>query len=146
MARPTTSRAVSGSSVAGSNPGTAHPVALVFADGSRKELAVREAELIEMVLEGNEQTLSPAEAARILGVSRPMVVRWIQEERLPDSMVGTHHRIPLAAVIEFKAQRLATSKAALADLGAAAEGDHEAERRVALARHAASAMVADLYP
>jgi excisionase family DNA binding protein len=56
--------------------------------------------------------LSPEEAARQLGVSRPTVVRWIREGLLPDEPVGAHHRIPADAVDELARMRRDRAKAA----------------------------------
>ncbi|MDR0945748.1 MAG: excisionase family DNA-binding protein [Bifidobacteriaceae bacterium] len=46
--------------------------------------------------------VSPAEAAGMLGVSRPYVRKLMERGELPFEMVGTHHRIPTAAVERFR--------------------------------------------
>ncbi|WP_053619205.1 helix-turn-helix domain-containing protein [Nocardiopsis sp. NRRL B-16309] len=55
-----------------------------------------------------ETTLSPAEAAEMLGLSRPFVVRLLDEgaipsERLPGSR--RHRMVRLEDVLEFQAKR-----------------------------------------
>lgn len=58
-------------------------------------------------------TLSPAEAAERLGVSRPMIYRYIADGLLEDQPVGSYHRIPAASVRELADRRRgAASRAA----------------------------------
>ena len=49
--------------------------------------------------------ISPNEAAEILGVSRPTVVRWAAEGLLTDHLVGAHHRFALAEVLALAQSR-----------------------------------------
>jgi len=46
--------------------------------------------------------LSPEEAARMLGVSRPHVRKLMERGDLPFRMVGSHHRIPLADLRHYQ--------------------------------------------
>lgn len=48
---------------------------------------------------------SPQEAADILGVSRPFVVKLIEQGKLSGHMVGSHHRIPFGELMRFKRER-----------------------------------------
>jgi len=50
-------------------------------------------------------SVSPAEAARMLAVSRPMVTKWIADGLLADAPVGTHHRVPVESVLALAAAR-----------------------------------------
>ena len=45
-----------------------------------------------------DDTMSPAQAAELLGVSRPMIYRYIEDGLLEDRPVNTYHRIPVASV------------------------------------------------
>lgn len=68
------------------------------------------AALIEDLLEcgagyEDQQTMTPAEAAVVLGVSRPTVVRWVNEGLLSDQMVGAHHRLLRSEVTALVASR-----------------------------------------
>jgi hypothetical protein len=57
--------------------------------------------------------VSPTVAAQMLGVSRPMVTKWVEEGLLDDDPVGSHHRIPVASVIELRNRRADAGKRAL---------------------------------
>lgn len=82
-----------------------------------------------------EETLTPSQAAQVLGVSRPMVYRYIQQGLLEDRPVGGDHRITAASVEEYLSQRRTAAKRAMT---AVAEGTpmakvamQRAEERVA---------------
>ncbi len=47
------------------------------------------------------QEVSPTEAAKLLGMSRPQVHKLLDQGRLPFRLVGTHHRIPVGAITAF---------------------------------------------
>lgn len=54
-----------------------------------------------VVTHGRDE-VTPAEAARILGVSRPQVRKFMNEGKLRFRMVGSHHRIPIESIDAFK--------------------------------------------
>lgn len=83
------------------------------------------AELMEASAQGrvivapNAEEVTPAQAAAMLGMSRPQIRRLIDQGTLEFRKVGTHHRIPVAAIEEFRAverSRRASALAELADL------------------------------
>ncbi len=51
------------------------------------------------------QQLTTQRAANVLGVSRPFIVRLLEEGRLPFHMVGSHRRIYLDDLLAFKKRR-----------------------------------------
>ena len=48
------------------------------------------------------QMVSPAIAAKYLGMSRPKVTGYILAGQIPSMKVGTHHRVKMADVLLFK--------------------------------------------
>lgn len=62
--------------------------------------------------------VSPNEAAGILGVSRPTVLRLAQRGVLPYRMVGSHHRLPRAEVVAYRDANAAARREALQNLAA----------------------------
>lgn len=122
------------------NPHRHEVTGLVLSDGSTRQLAPEEAERVELALREGEY-LSPAAAAKLLGVSRPLVSKWIRDGKLPDNLVGSHHRIPRDAVLELKRQRIAAEESAAATVALADRGDAAAQRSLSLARAAAARAV-----
>jgi excisionase family DNA binding protein len=53
-----------------------------------------------------DEEVSAQEAADLLRVSRPYLLNLVKKGVLPCRMVGTHHRIPMAAVIAYKREQV----------------------------------------
>jgi len=115
--------------------------AVELADGQVVPLSGSTARLVAAVLD-DDAKVSPEEAARLLGVSRPMVVRWIDEGLLVDEPVGTHHRIPVSSVLVLRDARREAGRAALELVAIAEKGDEAALARVRAAERRASARIA----
>ncbi|SDR53926.1 hypothetical protein SAMN05519103_04828 [Rhizobiales bacterium GAS113] len=64
---------------------------------------------------GEDQELTPNEAASIFGMSRPLIVHRMDVGDLPFRYVGKHRRTRLKDVLAFKA-KINTQQAALAEL------------------------------
>jgi excisionase family DNA binding protein len=60
--------------------------------------------------------LTPNEAADYLNVSRPYVIKLIDEGVLPARMVGSHRRIPYADLAAYKVEQSVRSRAAMTEL------------------------------
>jgi excisionase family DNA binding protein len=69
----------------------------------------------------HNQTLTTQEAAEILGVSRPTLVRLLDAERIPYSQPGRHRRILLRDVLEYEQERRHERRAGLDELIAVSE-------------------------
>ncbi len=64
----------------------------------------------------SEADVSTFQAADILNVSRPYVIKLLDECAMPFRMVGSHRRIRLADLISYKARKDEASDAALDEL------------------------------
>jgi excisionase family DNA binding protein len=65
--------------------------------------------------------LTAQQAAELLGVSRPFLIRLVDEGKLAYRMVGTHRRVSLADVLAFKKANKAARRILAAELTAEAE-------------------------
>ena len=104
-------------------------------DDDEEVSVVVPAEAFEMFLavlaqmaNGNAVTVVPVhaelttqEAADMLNVSRPHLVKLLDEEKIPHRMVGTHRRVLVADLLTFKRDDDAKRKAIADELVAEAE-------------------------
>ena len=80
-------------------------------------------QLLGLMSEGRPFTLMPekqelttVEAANVLNVSRPFIIKEIDAGRIRHRMVGSHRRILLTDLMEYRNQMHASREAALDDL------------------------------
>jgi len=69
----------------------------------------------EIVFSRVPEEVSPADAARMLGVSRPHVRALTERGDLPYRMVGSHHRIPVADLRRYQDSERTRRRHALTD-------------------------------
>lgn len=81
--------------------------------------------VVEVLARGDAVTVVPIgkqlttqQAANILNVSRQYLVRLLDEGRIPYTKTGTHRRVKIEDVLEFKRTRDAERRAGLAELTA----------------------------
>ena len=85
-------------------------------------------ETLQAIADGDTATvirtpreLTTQQAATVLNVSRPTVIRLVEEGRLPARIVGTHRRILASAVLAFRAEMFVQRRRALDEMVADAE-------------------------
>lgn len=88
--------------------------------GDRVELPEVLRKIVQMMQDGLAVTIAPVtptlttqQAAELLGVSRPTVVRLLDEGRFPYEKVGSHRRIQLRDLLAYRDERRAAQYAAL---------------------------------
>ncbi len=65
--------------------------------------------------------LTTQQAAAVLGVSRPTVIRLVESGKLPARLVGTHRRLDLRDVLAYRETSAAKRRAALDEMTREAE-------------------------
>jgi len=80
-------------------------------------------DMLEAVAEGEVATvvrtpreLTTQQAATVLNVSRPTVIRLVEDGSLPARMVGSHRRIPLPAVLAYRDNMIARRRQVLDEM------------------------------
>lgn len=68
------------------------------------------------VVTAQKDEMTPNEAAEFLNVSRPYLLRLLDEGTLPFRLVGTHRRIPSDALARYKHEQRARSRKAIDEL------------------------------
>ena len=85
-------------------------------------------EVFSIIARGDTVTLAPLarqlttqEAADLLNVSRPFLIKLIEREELPCTYTGTHRRLALGDVLAYKARRSEGRRAAMTEMQEIAE-------------------------
>lgn len=91
-------------------PGEVYDVLLQVVDAMRKGLSV--------TISPTSQTLTSQQAADLLGISRPTLIKALNAGDLPFTRSGTHRRLALTDVLEYRERRRAEQYAAIESLSA----------------------------
>jgi excisionase family DNA binding protein len=75
----------------------------------------------KMVLVEEDEEVSPEKAAQVLHVSRPFLIKKLEAGELPFHWVGSHRRILMSDLLEYKPQRRQRSLEALQQMREEAE-------------------------
>jgi len=76
--------------------------AVAAAEGSGLGYVTVDTAQLRALLTAFDTQLSTSQAADLIGVSRPTIVRFLDSGRLPFTQPGKHRRIRLADLLEFK--------------------------------------------
>lgn len=105
---------------------------IAAADGTVLDLPAPVAEALAEVLEAaadgeralvlrSPEELTTEQAAAVLGVSRPTIIRLVDAGKLPARKVGTHRRLTLSDVLSYRELSAARRRQALDEMTADAE-------------------------
>lgn len=85
-------------------------------------------DVMSIIARGDTLTLAPLsrqlttqEAADLLNVSRPFLIKLVEQKELSCTYTGTHRRLSLGEVLQYKASRSQGRKAALNEMQDLAE-------------------------
>lgn len=114
--------------------------ALVGPDGARVSLPDEVYQVLRDVVEAMSQglaisiaphntQLTTQEAADLLGISRPTLVRLLEDGEIPFELRGRHRRVMLADVVDYQQRAKANRRAALDELTrtAAEDGSYDTD-------------------
>jgi excisionase family DNA binding protein len=98
--------------LAGSNPGEQVEIpASVY--GVLRQVIEAMSQGLAVTIVPQAQMLTTQQAAELLGVSRPTLIRLLETERIPFDRVGTHRRVLLRDALAYREQRRAEQYKAL---------------------------------
>ena len=109
-------------------PAEVHQVLHQVVEAMRQGLAV--------IVVPQTMVLTTQQAADLLGVSRPTLIKLLGDEQIPYERIGTHRRIQLRDLLTYREQRRAAQYAALEATAAPIDDDQHAEAVLADLRRA----------
>lgn len=103
------------------------PAGLIGPDGQQVPLPLEVFEVLVQVVEAMqagkaitvaplEQRLTTQQAADLLGISRPTLIKLLEENEIPYEQPGRHRRVRLSDVLAYRQRRRQERRARLADM------------------------------
>lgn len=68
---------------------------------------------LSVTISPTSQTLTTQQAADLLGISRPTLIKALDDDKLPFTRSGTHRRLALTDVLDYREQRRREQYAAI---------------------------------
>lgn len=115
-------------------PEEVYEVLLGVVDAMRKGLSV--------TVSPTSQVLTTQQAADLLGISRPTLIKALDEGQLPYTRSGTHRRIALTDVLDYRERRRRAQYAAIDALSVDVDETSDIEAALADLRRARKAVAA----
>lgn len=82
------------------------------------------------------KTLTTQQSADLLGISRPTIIRLLETGQIPFERVGTHRRVLLAEVVQYRNRRREEQYAALDAIAADSDAEIDIEEELRALRAA----------
>jgi len=134
---------------AGKGPVAAHCLLIGTDAGEQVELPAEFYRVLRQVIEAmrqgmavtvapRSQSMTTQQAADLLGVSRPTLIRLLDEGRIPYERVGTHRRLVLRDVLDYRKGRREEQYRALEATSVDIDEDEDIETTLASLREARS--------
>lgn len=113
-------------------PEEIHRVLLQVIDSMQRGLAVS--------IAPQSKTLTTQQAADLLGISRPTLVKLLEEQKLPFERLGTHRRVLLVDVMDFRERRRQEQYEALEEMRSTLDDETPLEEVLEKARQTRRAL------
>lgn len=97
---------------------------------------------LSVTISPTSQTLTTQQAADLLGISRPTLIKALDNDKLPYTRSGSHRRIALTDVLDFRERRRQEQYAAIDALSVDVDESSNIEQTLAELRDARKAVAA----
>ena len=97
---------------------------------------------LSVTVSPTSQVLTNQQAADLLGISRPTLIKALDEGQLPYTRSGTHRRIALTDVLDYRERRRQTQYAAIDALSVDVDETSDIDQTLADLRRARKAVAA----